>query len=54
MGAGISGGGTRGPHKPGRRGQEGARASRACGPLVQPPDKLFVSVFFKNSRKNHT
>ena len=46
MGAGISGGGTRGPHKPGRRSQGGARASRACGPLVQSPDYLFVLVFF--------
>ena len=51
MGARMSVGGAYGPHKPGWRGQGGARAPRACGLLVWPPDKLFVPVFFKYSRK---
>lgn len=54
MRARISGGGACGPHKPGWRGQGGARTPRACDPLVWPPDRLFVPVFFKYSIKNHT
>ena len=54
MRARMSGGGACGPYKPGWRGQAGARAIRACGPLVWPPGQLSGPEIFKNSRKNHT
>ena len=51
MGARRSGGGARGPHKPGRRGHGGARASRACGPLVQPLTSSSSQYFSKIPEK---
>ena len=51
MGARMSGGGARGPHKPGRRSQGGARASRACVPLVQPQTSSSSQYFSKIPEK---
>ena len=51
MRARMSGGGACGPHKPGWRGQGGARAPRACGPLVWPQTDSLSQYFSKNPEK---